>query len=209
MNLLKFQILRASGTWPDNSQLPAWISRGIHISCWPQIRRNLTLSLPSLWIRLAALRYVFILRLTWKSYFTFPYVLSVNVIWVSAFILLSCQQDALRAFMKSCFSKIITSEQSIWLLKRWVSSHSCKASYQSKADCSKLCLKHFAYIPLLSSFQKLNIPCLELEIPNIIRLILRHYEKELVFVNKVLTFQGFSTIIIGFIGKYRRLDRLM
>ncbi|XP_075877996.1 dynein axonemal heavy chain 8-like [Nelusetta ayraudi] len=61
-------------------------------------------------------------------------------------------EDALRAFMKSCFSKIITSEQSIWLLKR---------------------------------FQKLNIPCLELEIPNIIRLILRHYEKELVFVNKV------------------------
>uniref|UniRef100_UPI0037E892BB dynein axonemal heavy chain 8-like n=1 Tax=Semicossyphus pulcher TaxID=241346 RepID=UPI0037E892BB len=58
----------------------------------------------------------------------------------------------LQAFMSSCFSKIISSQQALTLIQR---------------------------------FQRLNIPCLDADISNVLGLILQHYAKELEFVKKL------------------------
>ncbi|KAI3374766.1 hypothetical protein L3Q82_021323, partial [Scortum barcoo] len=61
-------------------------------------------------------------------------------------------ENQLQAFMRSCFSNIISSQQSLRLIQR---------------------------------FQRLNLPCLDTEISNILGLILQHYASEVEFVKKL------------------------
>lgn len=115
------------------------------------------------------------------------YRLNVNLIWVAIMVFVSCP---------GCTQGIyeIMFLQNYHIKASHLAAKAVRiiiAKQQSRTDV--FCLKRLAYYPLSSSFQKLNIPCLELEIPNIIRLILRHYERELVFVNKVRTFSRFPT----------------
>ncbi|CAG5978557.1 unnamed protein product [Menidia menidia] len=66
----------------------------------------------------------------------------------------------LQTFMSSCFSNIISSQQSLCLLKR---------------------------------FEKLNLPCLNTHISNIVGVILQHYTSEVLFVKKVFDKQKNDT----------------
>ncbi|XP_075954128.1 dynein axonemal heavy chain 8-like [Anarhichas minor] len=61
-------------------------------------------------------------------------------------------EKQLQAFMRSCFSNIISSQQSLSLIQR---------------------------------FQRLNITCLDTEIPNLLSLIVQHYASEVEFVKKL------------------------
>lgn len=124
-NLLKHLILRALRFWPGNSTRFSWTWKRRRMIFWLQ-GQNLVQISQSLWLKSAILRYVFIssIYIMWckellSCHCLRPVLSHLSLLSYSYFVCPYLQKQ-LKAFMSSCFTQIISSQQSLSLIQRSV-----------------------------------------------------------------------------------------